>query len=92
MSWSREQCVVLIEEYKKNPRLYAIKSQLHKNTHARQAALENIKAALINVKPSVTIAEIKSKFNGLKTNFLTEYKKWKVSKHSGIEEDGVSGS
>ncbi|XP_031349251.1 uncharacterized protein LOC116175315 [Photinus pyralis] len=83
MSWSREQCEILIQEYQKHPCLYATKSVLYKNRHARQHALEKIEAVLKEVRPSVTINEIKTKFGGLKTNFLNEYKKWNVSRRSG---------
>ncbi|KAF2896696.1 hypothetical protein ILUMI_09477 [Ignelater luminosus] len=41
------------------------------------------------VRPHTSIAEIKSKFQSLKTNFLTEYKKVESSKTTGTGEDDV---
>lgn len=90
MSWSHEQVNVLIEEYHKHPCLYAVKSQLYTNKHARQSALEEVNRALKVVRPSVTIAEIKSKFAGLKATFLNEHKKHLKSIRSGMEDDEVS--
>ncbi|KAB0804427.1 hypothetical protein PPYR_01397 [Photinus pyralis] len=89
MSWSREQCEVLIDEYQRHSCLYAVKSAQYKNKHSRQNALQQIQAVLQPLKPSVTINDIKLKFNGLKNNFLTEYKKWNRSRRSGAgDEDG----
>nr|CAI5867942.1 unnamed protein product [Callosobruchus analis] len=42
MSWSREQVQALIEQYRQNPCLYAVRSAAYKNRHARQAALESV--------------------------------------------------
>ncbi|KAF5305357.1 hypothetical protein FQR65_LT18710 [Abscondita terminalis] len=69
MSWSREQCQLLIEEVQKYPCLYAVKSPHYKNKHARQTALEHIQESLQLIKPNVSIGDIKAKFNGLKSNF-----------------------
>ncbi|KAK4881571.1 hypothetical protein RN001_004890 [Aquatica leii] len=90
MSWSKEQCQILLQEYQKYPCLFAIKSPLYKNKHARQEALHRIEAVVKEVRPSVTIHDIKFKFNGLKTNFMVEYKKWNGSRRSGAgNEDGT---
>ncbi|KAK4887378.1 hypothetical protein RN001_003649 [Aquatica leii] len=61
----------------------SIKSPAYKNKHARMNAYENIVGRLKEVKPSVTVNDVKIKFNGLKTNFLTEYKKYNSSRRSG---------
>ncbi|KAB0802702.1 hypothetical protein PPYR_04888 [Photinus pyralis] len=93
MSWSKEQCQVLLQEYQKYPCLYAIKTPLYRNKHARLDALQKIQAVVKEVKPSVSVQDIKLKFNGLKTNFMTEYKKWKSSRHSGAgNDDGEDSS
>ncbi|KAL1488265.1 hypothetical protein ABEB36_015219 [Hypothenemus hampei] len=49
----------LIEEYQKYPCLFAVKSREYKNKHARNKALKAIKTVVQEVKPDVTIAEIK---------------------------------
>ncbi|KAF5307557.1 hypothetical protein FQR65_LT18397 [Abscondita terminalis] len=87
MSWSREQCQLLIEEVQKYTCLYAVKSPHYKNTHARQTALEHIQESLQLIKPNVSIGNIKAKFNGLKSNFQVEYRKWNSSRCSGAGDD-----
>ncbi|KAK4881334.1 hypothetical protein RN001_004653 [Aquatica leii] len=83
MSWSREQVVVLIEEYMKYICLYAVKTKAYMNKHLRQHALENILDVTKSIKPSVTITDIKNKLNGLKATFLTEHRKLLQSHRSG---------
>lgn len=90
MSWSRDQVNILIEEYKKHPCLFAVKSKDYKNKHARNKALELVHGAFREVKPAVTIAEIKTKFHGLKTNFMAEHRKHVDSLKSGAGEEDVS--
>uniref|UniRef100_A0A1Y1NJ70 MADF domain-containing protein n=1 Tax=Photinus pyralis TaxID=7054 RepID=A0A1Y1NJ70_PHOPY len=90
MAWSQREVCVLIEEYKKHPCLYAVKSKQYTNKHLRQKALEDVEAALISIKPHITINEIKTKFNGLKTTFAAEHKKHLQSFRSGAgNEDDV---
>lgn len=89
MSWSRQQVSRLIELYEQHECLYVIKSRLYHNRVARTNALEAIRKQLIQAKPDVTVADIKNKFNALRTNFLNEYRKYKESIHSGIGEDEV---
>ncbi|KAL1498404.1 hypothetical protein ABEB36_009210 [Hypothenemus hampei] len=89
MSWSREQCELLIDEYQKYPCLYAVKSNLYKNKHARNKALESITSILKSIKPNVTLNEIKQKLAGLKSTFLAEHKKSLNSKVSGVGEDQI---
>ena len=90
MSWSRQQCETLIEEYQKYARLYGVKSPQYKNKHARQSALEKILEQLEPLRANVTLTEIKAKISGMRTNFLSEFRKWNASKHSGAGEDSVS--
>ncbi|KAJ3661735.1 hypothetical protein Zmor_006122 [Zophobas morio] len=82
MSWSRQQCETLIEEYQKYACLYAVKSPQYKNKHARQSALEKIQEQLEPLRANVTLAEIKAK--------ISEFRKWNASKHSAAGEDSVS--
>ncbi|XP_044744272.1 uncharacterized protein LOC123306368 [Coccinella septempunctata] len=87
MSWSRDQVSLLIEEYHKYPCLYAVKSPMYKNKHARNTAIEAVEASLKTLRPSVTSQEIKSKFQALKTNFLNEHRKHVQSMKSGARQD-----
>ncbi|XP_044749767.1 uncharacterized protein LOC123310365 [Coccinella septempunctata] len=89
MSWSRDQVSLLIEEYHKYPCLYAVKSPMYKNEHARNTAIEAIEASLKTLRPSVTSQEIKSKFQALKTNFLNEHRKHVQSMKSGAGQDEI---
>ncbi|KAK4886283.1 hypothetical protein RN001_002554 [Aquatica leii] len=87
--WSQEQETELINEYQKYPCLYAVKSKDYKNRHARAKALENIQAHLNIYKKDVTASDIKTKFNALKSNFMTEYKKVVASQKSGADDEDV---
>lgn len=89
MSWPREQVSALIEEYKNNPCLYAVKSAQYKNKHARQDAWSTICNTLKEIRPTTTISEIKNKVNALRTNFMTEFRKMQKSKSSGAGGDEV---
>ncbi|XP_044744758.1 uncharacterized protein LOC123306703 [Coccinella septempunctata] len=89
MSWSRDQVSLLIEEYHKYPCLYAVKSPMYRNKHARNTAIEAIEASLKTLRPSVTSQEIKSKFQALKTNFMNEHRKHVQSMKSGAGQDEI---
>ncbi|KAK4882608.1 hypothetical protein RN001_005927 [Aquatica leii] len=89
MSWSHEQVTTLIDLYREKPCLYVVKSPIYKNKHARQAAWEFICRSLTQLRPATTISEIKNKINGLRTNFISEYRKWQKSKCSGVGDDDV---
>ncbi|KAK4886224.1 hypothetical protein RN001_002495 [Aquatica leii] len=60
MSWPREQCEVLIDEYQKHPCLYIVKMPLYKNKHARESALNAIQGAVRHLKPTVSINKKRS--------------------------------
>ncbi|KAF2887713.1 hypothetical protein ILUMI_18460, partial [Ignelater luminosus] len=87
MSWAHKQVQVLIDSYQQWPCVYAVRNPLYKNKHARKRAFQAIESAIKTVRPHTSIAEIKSKFQGLKTNFLIEYKKVESSKTTGTGED-----
>nr|CAI5837483.1 unnamed protein product [Callosobruchus analis] len=74
-----EQVQALIEQYRQNPCLYAVRSAAYQNRHARQAALETIHANITALRPSVTMAEIKTKFQALRSTFSAEHKKYQSS-------------
>lgn len=90
MSWSRDQCELLIDEYQKHPCLYAVKSLSYRNKHARAAAFESIAKCLKQLKSLVTISEIKQKLSGLRGNFMTEHRKCMNSQTSGAGEEEVA--
>lgn len=90
MSWSHDQVVALIELYREKPCLYNVKSAQYKNKHMRASAYESILNDLKTVRPGTSIQEIKAKVNGLRTNFLTEYRKHMKSMKSGSGQDSVS--
>ncbi|KAF5281185.1 hypothetical protein FQA39_LY17856 [Lamprigera yunnana] len=89
MSWSRKEVICLIEEYRKWPNLYKVKSVNYKNRNLRKTALESIENSLKKSKPNITSTEIQNKFQSLKQNALKKYKKWKNSYKSGTGEDKV---
>nr|CAH7768111.1 unnamed protein product [Callosobruchus chinensis] len=89
MSWTREQVTVLLEEYRKWPNLYKIKSVNYKNRNKRREALEAIYNALKNLKEDVTIGDIQSKFQALKQNARHERRKCLESHRSGAGTDEV---
>nr|CAH7717056.1 unnamed protein product [Callosobruchus chinensis] len=90
MSWTREQVTVLLEEYRKWPNLYKIKSVNYKNRNKRREALKAIYNALKNLKGDVTIADIQSKFQALKQNAQRERRKCLESHRSGAGTDEVT--
>ncbi|KAF5297596.1 hypothetical protein FQA39_LY12072 [Lamprigera yunnana] len=89
MSWSHEEVICLIEDYRKWLNLYKVKSVNYKNRNLRKTALESIENSLKKSKPNITSTEIQNKFQSLKQNALKEYKKWKNSYKSGAGEDKV---
>nr|CAI5864389.1 unnamed protein product [Callosobruchus analis] len=60
-----------------------------RNRHARQAALETIHANITALRPSVTMAEIETKFQALRSTFSAEHKKYQSSLRSGTGTDQV---
>nr|CAH7724336.1 unnamed protein product [Callosobruchus chinensis] len=89
MSWTREQVTVLLEEYRKWPNLYKIKSVNYKNRNKLRKALEAIYNALKNLKGDVTIGDIQSKFQALKQNAQRERRKCLESHRSGAGTDEI---
>ncbi|VEN51276.1 unnamed protein product [Callosobruchus maculatus] len=87
MSWTREQVTVLLEEYRKWPNLYKVKSVNYKNRNKRREALDSIVDAVKTVKSDVTSADIQSKFQALKQNAQRERKKCIESQRSGAGTD-----
>ncbi|KAF5297339.1 hypothetical protein FQA39_LY12178 [Lamprigera yunnana] len=87
MSWSHEEVICLIEEYRKWPNFYKVKSVNYKNRNLRKTALESMENSLKKSKPNITSTEIQNKFQSLKQNALKKYKKWKNSYKSGAGED-----
>lgn len=90
MSWSREQVICLINEYEKHPVLYNTKLATYKNKHARSEALQNIIEVLKEIRPSTSANEIKNKFGALRSNFLSEHRKYVSSQKSGTGTEDVS--
>ncbi|XP_072403410.1 uncharacterized protein [Diabrotica undecimpunctata] len=87
--WSQKQIENLIELYKANPCLYVPKHSLYKNRNARVKALEEIKAELYKLGVDVSVAEIKAKFNNLRTNFLQQHRRYLSSIKSGAGSDDI---
>ena len=77
-SWTVETTKLLISEYECHEMLYNAKHKDYKNRNKRQDIYITI-ADLINVvKPGCTVADVKKKINGLRSQYLME--KLKVSK------------
>uniref|UniRef100_A0A1Y1MVI3 MADF domain-containing protein n=2 Tax=Photinus pyralis TaxID=7054 RepID=A0A1Y1MVI3_PHOPY len=66
-----------------------VTSPLYKNKHARNAALQNIAECLKSMGRNVTIPEIKVKWNGLRTNYLSELRKYESTQKSGAGADDI---
>ncbi|KAK9719192.1 Alcohol dehydrogenase transcription factor Myb/SANT-like [Popillia japonica] len=90
MSWSRQQVELLIEGFQNNPCLCDVKAKNYKNKYARNEALKNILEMVLPIKKDVTINDLKTKWNGLRTNFLHEHKKVIGSTKSGCGKDEAS--
>ncbi|XP_067001396.2 uncharacterized protein [Anabrus simplex] len=88
LGWTKEAVEILIEEYMKHTCLYAVKSPLYHNRNARRDAEAKIARALCEVRPNTDSSEVKSKINGLRTQFNN--KRNKVNKlKSGMSSDDV---
>ncbi|KAL1488119.1 hypothetical protein ABEB36_015077 [Hypothenemus hampei] len=85
--WSHKQIECLIQLYKVNPCLYVPKHSLYKNKNARNKALDEIRTELFKLGLAASIAEIKAKFNNLRTNFLAQHRKYLKSLKSGAGSD-----
>ena len=89
MLWNREHVRILINEYKRHPCLYMVKTKQYTNKHAKHLALPHICGMLQARKPAVTINEIKTKFQGLKTTLLADYRTHKDSLGTGNGADEI---
>ncbi|KAF5285977.1 hypothetical protein FQA39_LY16488 [Lamprigera yunnana] len=89
MGWSQEHVQALIECYRANECLYMVTSPWYKNKHARSAVLQQIVECLKSLGRKCTIAEIKSKWNGLRTNYLSECRKYESTQKSGAGADDI---
>ncbi|KAK4887396.1 hypothetical protein RN001_003667 [Aquatica leii] len=77
----------LIEKVRNYEFLYNPHSRDYKDQTMRHEAWEEIGREL--KIPGVTVPEIKSKLNGLRINFLAEYRKYVNSLKSGSGEDQI---
>ncbi|KAJ8938627.1 hypothetical protein NQ314_011407 [Rhamnusium bicolor] len=76
MSWTYEQVDLLIEQVEKNKCLYDLKDPAYHKKHMRNIALEEIKEALIAIRPKTTIEDILKKWKGLRSTYCAEKKKY----------------
>lgn len=90
MSWNKEQINVLIDAYKKEPALYAVKHPNYYNKHLRNEALQRITNEVQKVRPNTQIKDCMNKIHQLRNGFNTENKKRKESMKSGSGTDDVS--
>lgn len=90
MSWNKIEVTALLEEYRKWPNLYKIKSVNYKNRNLRRTALEAIVNTLKGIKPDVTLQDVQTKFQALKQNATKERRKCIDSQRSGAGSDDVS--
>ncbi|KAL1487819.1 hypothetical protein ABEB36_015469 [Hypothenemus hampei] len=60
-----------------------------KNKNARNKALDEIRTELFKLGLAASIAEIKAKFNNLRTNFLAQHRKYLKSLKSGAGSDDI---
>lgn len=87
--WNKEQIVSLIEAYKKEPALYAVKHPNYHNKHLRYEALTRIVNEVRKIRPSTKIKECINKMHSLRNSFNAENKKRKESMKSGSGTDDV---
>ncbi|XP_068085354.1 uncharacterized protein [Anabrus simplex] len=89
MEWSKVAIDVLIEAYSRESCLYNNKSPSYHNKHARHVAMENVREALKEIRPSTTNGDIINKMKSLRTTFVAELNKVNNSKKSGAGMDEV---
>ncbi|KAF5307556.1 hypothetical protein FQR65_LT18396 [Abscondita terminalis] len=78
--WTSEETNILIDLYRTYEVLYNIKSTDYHNKFARGNALEQIRKSLIIIKPNVTVPQIKSKINALRSRYTMELSKIKTTR------------
>ncbi|KAF5274431.1 hypothetical protein FQR65_LT04347 [Abscondita terminalis] len=82
--WTKENLTTFLENFEGFPCLYDPKNSFYSNKHARADALHKLKAALEPME--VTVEEVKSKINNIRTQISHELKKLKEN-HSGMERE-----
>jgi hypothetical protein len=68
--WERRLTECLIEQYSMHPCLYQVGSTAYSKREKRQAALMSIVSVLAQFEPHVTVSEVKTKINGLRSQYL----------------------
>ena len=88
-NWLNLQTTRLIELYKEERILWDVRDPKHHLRMEKQKCLTHILSKLIEVMPNVTVADVKSKINMLRTSFLRELKKVNDSTRSGAGVDDI---
>lgn len=87
--WDRPQIVKLIDLFEEEPSLYDTRNELYHNKHARTENLERIALKLADVRPGTTPAQVKTKWNSLRSHFNAELAQTTRSKKSGEGTDNI---
>ncbi|XP_069675804.1 uncharacterized protein [Periplaneta americana] len=88
-SWPREVVCELIQLYELNSCLYAVGSLDYHNKMKKNNAYEEIARQISRLRPGTTAEDIRSKINGLRTQFMAEKGKIKKSQQNGSSSDEI---
>ena len=88
--WTNNQTVALIDAWKEEACLYAVKTPNYHNKAMRSDALVRVLKAVMVLRPEATITDCKSRFHNLRSEFNIEHRKVKASMKSGTGLDNVS--
>lgn len=77
--WTRDQVRSLIEIYREQPCLYAVKHPNYHNKNLRNLALERVYSAVRELHPNVTAKECQAKIHTLHNQFNIENSKRRSS-------------
>ena len=77
--WTQEQVQCLIDAYREEPCLYAVKHTNYYNKNLRSIALERMASVVQQVRPNVTVKECQVKIHSLRNQYNIENSKRKRS-------------
>jgi len=89
-TWTKEAVEILIDAYKNESCLYAIKNPNYHNKILRSEALKRICTIVCTIRPNTNEKECSVKFHNLRNQFNSENAKVKASLKSGIGIKNVS--
>ncbi|KAF5289484.1 hypothetical protein FQR65_LT11858 [Abscondita terminalis] len=89
MTWTRKQVSLLIDAYEEEHVLYDVKKTSYHNKLLRNEAIQRIIMKCLELRPNTTENDVKTKVNGLRTQFCRELTQLKKKRPSGSGTAGV---